>query len=72
MHLPLKLSANTYKTEVDAHYSGKQEIEKINYISQAAAYAVPDLEPFFKSYAPFKEFGMFKSIKEPRTLKSCR
>lgn len=64
MHLPLKLRANTYKTEVDAHYWGKQEIENIKYISGAAAYAVPDLEPFLKSYAPFKEFGMFKNIKE--------
>eukprot|EP00965_Chrysotila_dentata_P170098 5614479-Pleurochrysis_carterae.AAC.1 len=64
MHLPLKLRASTYKTEVDAHYRGKQEMENIKYISQVAAYAVADLEPFLKSYAPFKEFGMLKNIKE--------
>eukprot|EP00965_Chrysotila_dentata_P170842 5639131-Pleurochrysis_carterae.AAC.1 len=64
MPLPLKVRANNYKPETDAHYWGKNEIRSIKSISASPAFNTPDLDAFIQNYKPFKEMGMFTNVTE--------
>eukprot|EP00965_Chrysotila_dentata_P103717 3423432-Pleurochrysis_carterae.AAC.1 len=68
MPLSLKVRANNYKPETDAHYRGKKEIKNIKKISQGPALNIPDLDAFIKSYKPLKEMGLFKDTSELRDI----
>eukprot|EP00965_Chrysotila_dentata_P096166 3177195-Pleurochrysis_carterae.AAC.1 len=64
MPLPLKVRANNFEPETDAHYWGKSEIRSIKSILASPAFNTPDLDAFIKNCKPFKEMGMFTNVTE--------